>query len=275
MITKDTNKLILLAISSKKDWLSNIELLKLDKRYNILKTISGKKGLELFKLYTPKIILIDRILSDMYGIAFLKELLSQNNFELPIVIFIDKEASKTQIRAAMETGADDFLFGDSIYSLPSIIKMQLNKRNRISFNPQHKNLMTTTLDESEQIERTKNTTAKYNDYLFLDDKDKPGFYAIKNFVYISSLKDYTQIHTTKNRTITLHKTLTSWEEFLPKNKFLRIHRQTIINLDYVKKVENNNSYRYSIYLDNVRTPFVISQRYSKKLKNGWGIKKIE
>ena len=56
-----------------------------------------------------------------------------------------------------------------------------------------------------------------------------------------------------------------WEERLPENSFARIHRSTIVNLDYIEKVEKwfNNSYR--VYLKGVETPFEMSRRYTAKI----------
>ena len=110
-----------------------------------------------------------------------------------------------------------------------------------------------------------------NKYIFLDDKTNPGFYLIKDIAFITSFGDYTKVCIAGKKNIVIHKTLSSWEKFLPKSKFLRIHRQTIINLDYVDRVERTDGYGYNLFLKNIPRNVTISQRYSKKIKHTWGV----
>ncbi|PIS46296.1 MAG: DNA-binding response regulator, partial [Ignavibacteria bacterium CG08_land_8_20_14_0_20_37_9] len=57
-----------------------------------------------------------------------------------------------------------------------------------------------------------------------------------------------------------------WEVFLSKNIFRRIHRSTIINLEYVEKIEKFFRRSFIVQLKNTKQPFIISQRYSTKLR---------
>ncbi|MCP5061062.1 MAG: hypothetical protein GY936_01180 [Ignavibacteriae bacterium] len=268
------NKTRILAISSNPNWFTNVGFLHNNADYEIFSSLSGINALELFGIHQPNILIVDNKLSDMNAKSFYKKIFSLKKNELPIVVVIDAFAPNFEIRKIMELGVDDFLTLSSTKKLPKVLEAQLRKRERILQNKSLPDITDSSNSVSIDLDDTR-LSAKFNDYLFLDDKDNPGFYAIKDFVYITSLKDYSQIHTTHNKKITLHKTLSFWEEFLPKNKFLRIHRQTIINLDHVEKVEPSNSYRYNIFLNNIVTPFVVSQRYSQKIKNGWGVKTIK
>ncbi|PIP77384.1 MAG: hypothetical protein COW85_09255 [Ignavibacteria bacterium CG22_combo_CG10-13_8_21_14_all_37_15] len=48
--------------------------------------------------------------------------------------------------------------------------------------------------------------------------------------------------------------------------FRRIHRSTIINLEYVEKIEKFFRRSFIVQLKNTKQPFIISQRYSTKLR---------
>jgi DNA-binding LytR/AlgR family response regulator len=61
-----------------------------------------------------------------------------------------------------------------------------------------------------------------------------------------------------------------WEARLPEKHFCRVHRSSIINLEYVTKVEKwfNNSFR--LYLKGIEAPVIMSRRYASKLKEKMG-----
>ncbi len=57
--------------------------------------------------------------------------------------------------------------------------------------------------------------------------------------YIESSNEYIQIHLEKEPPVTTLIRLKAMEEQLPKEKFMRVHRSFIVNLDKVKMVERN------------------------------------
>ncbi len=71
---------------------------------------------------------------------------------------------------------------------------------------------------------------------------------VKDIFWIEALGDYITIHTKDQRFI-LHATLKSLEGKLPANKFVRVHRSYIVQLDNVKKVEDT-----TIFINDVSIP---------------------
>jgi len=55
---------------------------------------------------------------------------------------------------------------------------------------------------------------------------------LKDILYIESFKDYVNIHAT-DRSITARQTLTSIENTLPEDRFMRLHRSYIVSIDHV------------------------------------------
>ncbi len=263
------NKIMIVSIDN--EWLKNVSVLFNDNETKVYQSSSGTNAINVIINFQPQIIISDMKLLDMNGFKFLELINKYYNSELPIFIFYTTFATSTEIRTGMELGADDFIFNDiSGNALLSSMEKQIEKRERLLADKnKYISELKNRLNENNNLGKQVGTSL--DDYIFLDDKTNPGFYAVKDFVFISSDKDYTQIYIVSGKIITIHKTLTFWESFLPGNKFLRIHRQTIINLDYVKKVEKDNSYRFKIFLNGFDKPFNISQRYSKKIKTGWGI----
>ncbi len=71
------------------------------------------------------------------------------------------------------------------------------------------------------------------------DKKKLQKIDLKSIVLIESLKDYIRIKTDQGKYI-IHKTLSSFTEELPSDKFIRIHRSFTIAIDRVEAVEGNS-----------------------------------
>lgn len=59
---------------------------------------------------------------------------------------------------------------------------------------------------------------------------------IETIVYIEGIRDYIRIHTDDSAVQTLMNLKTA-EELLPANRFARVHRSYIVNVDKVKKIE--------------------------------------
>jgi DNA-binding LytR/AlgR family response regulator len=60
-----------------------------------------------------------------------------------------------------------------------------------------------------------------------------------DIIFIEALENYIIIHTLDEK-YTIHFTMKSIEEKLPKNKFKRIHRSYIVNLNKIKGIEENS-----------------------------------
>jgi DNA-binding LytR/AlgR family response regulator len=77
-----------------------------------------------------------------------------------------------------------------------------------------------------------------NPYIFLKVNKRLVKIDHKEIRYAESLGDYLKVHTSSQIYIT-YITMSKLEILLPENKFARIHRSTIVNLDCVKYIEGN------------------------------------
>ena len=62
--------------------------------------------------------------------------------------------------------------------------------------------------------------------------------ALNDILYIESLKDYIKV-VTVNKTIVTKQSISSIEEMLPKEKFIRIHRSYIVVLNKIESYTND------------------------------------
>ena len=111
---------------------------------------------------------------------------------------------------------------------------------------------------------------KYDDRLFLTLGNHLLFVKISSIVSIESEGDYTKIITDDGKKGLVSKSMKEWELRLPANYFCRIHRATIVNLEYIDKIEKWFNYSYRLHLKNIEEPYIISRRYAKQLKEKFG-----
>lgn len=112
---------------------------------------------------------------------------------------------------------------------------------------------------SRLLDLDKNPNKKQNDSIFvkIDNKRLQKIH-LDEILIIESLKDYIHIKTTSDKYI-VHKTLTSFTEELPQDKFIRIHRSYTVAIDKIDVVEGNSvevaGVRYTIgrsYIDEAK-----------------------
>ncbi|EZH75613.1 transcriptional regulator [Aquimarina atlantica] len=83
-----------------------------------------------------------------------------------------------------------------------------------------------------------NVSVNQNDSIFIKGDKKIHQIQLDSILYLESLGSYVKIHT-DNKTITSLDRLTNFENTLPKNQFLRIHRSYIIALKKIETIEGN------------------------------------
>jgi two-component system LytT family response regulator len=88
-----------------------------------------------------------------------------------------------------------------------------------------------------------------NDYIFVKSEYKLMRILLSEIKYIESSNEYIQIHLINDEPITTLIRLKVMEEQLPKDKFMRVHRSFIVNLDKVKVIERNRIiFDHNIYI---------------------------
>lgn len=126
------------------------------------------------------------------------------------------------------------------------------------------------LEHEEKAEPTELRPLQFDDRLFLMIDNQMKFLKINSIMSISSAGDYSEIRTSDGLRGLAHKSMKEWEQRLPENHFVRIHRSTIINMDFIDRLEEWFNYSFRVYLKNIEKPFVLSRRYVAKLKEKLG-----
>lgn len=228
-----------------KDFLENED-------FEVFSAQNGKDGLEIALKSKPDIIVCDILMPGMTGYEVLAEL-SKEEADIPF-IFLTAKIERDDIRKGMEIGADDYLTKPfRLEELLTAVNVRLKKRERIG-------------KQAPMQIPAKKGDAEEKDFIFITETDQPQIVKFENIISITAAAEYTNVILNGGKKLFVRKLLKNWEEILPHNSFIRIHRSAIINLNFAAKVEKwfNNSYR--VYLQNISEPFIISRRQSSNLK---------
>jgi two-component system LytT family response regulator len=111
---------------------------------------------------------------------------------------------------------------------------------------------------------------EYDDFIFVNSGRNSKFVKVGAIKCVLAADVYSEILTAEGEKFLLLKSLSDWEKRLPAKNFLRIHRSTIINLEFIERIEKKFNYSQRIYLQGVSEAFAISRRCAAKLKDKFG-----
>ncbi|HEY6404278.1 MAG TPA: LytTR family DNA-binding domain-containing protein [Blastocatellia bacterium] len=123
------------------------------------------------------------------------------------------------------------------------------------------------LSHSQTPDESPNRRLEHDDFLFLTIDQNSRFLRVREIKYISAADVYSEIITADEQKTLVLKPLSEWEERLPEKYFARIHRSTIINIEFVERVEKWFNYSFQVHLRGVKEPLTMSRRYAAKLKD--------
>ncbi len=223
---------------------------------------SGKEAIDVIITKKPDLIFLDIQMKDMTGFDVLKQI---DPLIRPLIIFItafDEFALK-----AFDFFAFDYLlkpFKDErfIQSTTKVIEMFiLNKSGGLD--KKISNLLKYIENPNLNFFEIKNTklAIKSNGKISFIEKDK-----IK---YIQASGYYAEIYT-ENKKHLLRESLNSLLEQLKFNKFIRIHRSTIINTSLIKEVLYSNYGEIDVKMEDEKL-FRISKTHKKDFQKRMGI----
>jgi DNA-binding LytR/AlgR family response regulator len=229
--------------------------------YDVKVAEDGARGIKLANDFQPDVIVCDIAMPKLDGYSVFKELSKNPQTAVIPFIFLTAKTEMSDLKTGMQLGADDYICKPfSSNDLINSIELRLKKKDSIvefygnNFVPKANN------------GHIKQEFGK-DSHIILMVGNQPQNIKVGNIVFIESLEKYSKVFTSDGKKIIVRKLMKEWQEILPDNLFIRIHRSTIINLDYVKKFEKWFNYSYRVYVENVEEPFIVSRRNSEKLRN--------
>lgn len=226
-----------LAISIIKEFLCDFpEIMNIGEYYN------GKAGLEAILEKKPDLVFLDIQMGQLTGIELIEKL-----EVLPLIIFTtayDEYAVK-----AFEKNAVDYLLKP--YSKKRFAQAIEKAKSRFA--------------EMSSKDNANNSEKSKLDHIPVKEGDRTYIIPIKEISYILAAEDYTVI-VANNKEYIKHATMKYFEENLPKEKFIRIHRSSIINIDFIKEINSGTKIAMSLTMNNGKI-LKISRQGNTELKN--------
>ncbi len=198
------------------------------------------EAIELIEKEKPNIVFLDIQLSGENGFDLLERV--EQNFKLIFVTAFDAYAIR-----AFEVNALDYLLKP--------------------VNPERLAKAIARLAEEKPEEKPELRPLEFDDRIFLQLGERSIFLKVCDISHINAAGDYSEVLTIDKRKLLIEKPLREWETRLPEKQFLRIHRQTIINLEEVEEIETWFNRTFQVRLKKYPNPLAVSRRYAIKLKS--------
>jgi two-component system, LytTR family, response regulator len=114
-------------------------------------------------------------------------------------------------------------------------------------------------------------TVEYDDRLLLRLGDERAFVRVRDIMAIEADGDGSTLRLAPQQARKPSgKSLREWEQRLPDRQFVRIHRSTIVNLEYVERLESWSHASQRVYLRGLSEPLTMSRRFGARLRERFG-----
>ncbi len=122
----------------------------------------------------------------------------------------------------------------------------------------------TVMDESQE-------RFKPDQIILLNFDSKLTFIKIQDINYIEAFGNYTKIYMNDGKLSITYNSIKNWDNRLPSDVFIQIHRSTIVNLLNVQKIEKWTNDTGRLFLKGVDKPFEISRSYFFQIKKKYKV----
>lgn len=262
---------------------------------NIISQCSnGREAIENIRAYSPDLMFLDIQMPGLSGFEVIESIIKQG-LKMPVVVFVtafDQYAIK-----AFEVHALDYILKPTDEERLSQTLDKVRKYFKSSTDADHKSKLIrlvsdvtgndcqqilTELDSNQQV-----SVSHYSDILAIKDAGEVSRVPVKDIIWIDAAGDYMCVHTCSNVAVTqggvlllpqvsaqknvlenthiLRKTMKQLEEYLDPKRFIRNHRSTIVNKDYIEKICSQANGEYLLVLKNGKE-LKVSRSYKEKVK---------
>jgi two-component system LytT family response regulator len=109
-----------------------------------------------------------------------------------------------------------------------------------------------------------------DDRVFLKNDRTAQFVAVTEVSAIISRENYTDALLADGARFFMRRTMKAWEESLPADLFVRVHRTTLVNLRHIERISEPDGETPQLHIRGVTTPVACSHRLSPELRRRLG-----
>ena len=198
-----------------------------------------ESGIKAIRDLNPDLLFLDIELSD--GTGF--DLLNKAEFKGKVIF---QTAYNEYACRAFEVNALDYL-------LKPITKERLKK------------VIDNLENSSNEENQLNNPKFRYDDRIMIEQRKSIYFIKVENIICIKAVREYTSIFEKGGKEYVVLKSIGNWQKELPDEHFARIHRNCIINFNYIDRSERYGN-TANIFLSGMREAILISRGYYKLVK---------
>jgi two-component system LytT family response regulator len=177
-----------------------------------------EEAIELIKKHQPDVVFLDIEMPGMSGLRMVEKL---DGCDAEIIF---TTAYNHYAVDAIRINAFDYLTKPiGISDLQNaVIRLEESKKGNVK-------------EKMELLKHSPEDSYRSNDKIAVSGNDGIDFFEIRNIVRIESSSNYSILHFSNGKTVTVTRLLKDFEEMLQSYRFFRIHHSHLINLDYIKK----------------------------------------
>ena len=232
---------------------------------------NGREAIEAIKAYQPDLMFLDIQMPGQNGFEVMQSIIDQD-LPLPMVIFVT--AFDQYAVQAFDVHAQDYLLKPADEARLNQSLDKIREKLQGQQNADHKSKLVrlvsnVTGNDCESILQELDSDQpvsinSYSDILAIKDGSEVSRVPTQDILWIDAAGDYMCVHTSENTHI-LRKTMKQLEEMLDPKLFVRSHRSTIVNKNYIEKFCSQLNGEYFLVMNNGKE-LKVSRSYKDKVK---------
>lgn len=193
--------------------------------YSVQTAKDGKEGFKAIMEDTPDLVICDVSMPELDGFELLQAINQRmKNRIIPPFLFLTAKVEPQDIRHGMNLGADDYILKpfDHVHLL-EIVRMRLDKR---------KKLMESNTNGDSQVLRS---NLRGFSKLALPNDEGLVLVPFEDIIVCQADRAYCNFHLKSGKSILVSKSMREFEDILVSNDFFKVHKSSIVNINYVEK----------------------------------------
>tara|TARA_R110002072_G_scaffold303135_2_gene495228 strand:- start:17208 stop:17960 length:753 start_codon:yes stop_codon:yes gene_type:complete len=190
--------------------------------YQVSVATNGKLGYDSIMKNCPDLVLCDVDMPEMDGFELLQAVnQGLKNMIVPPFLFLTAKTEPENLRQGMNLGAEDYIFKPFDHTnLLQCVRLRLNKRSKLL---QSGNLEKVSLNDS-SFEK-----------LALPSEEGLILISFDEIIKCQADRAYCSFHLVNGKSTLVSKSMKEFEPLLLENSFVKVHKSTIVNINYIKK----------------------------------------
>ncbi len=195
--------------------------------YKVSTAANGRLGYDAIMEDCPDLVICDVDMPELDGFELLQAINQRlKNAVIPPFLFLTAKVEPSDLRKGMNLGADDYIFKPFDHTdILQSVRLRLDKRTQFV----HK-------EGPKQISLNNDGYDK----LALPCEEGLILVSFDEIIKCQADRAYCTFHLANEKSILVSKSMKEFEQLLLDNNFLKVHKSTIVNINYAKKYLRGN-----------------------------------